>query len=27
VNNTFDSILETVWEDNLKELSNRLFER
>jgi V/A-type H+-transporting ATPase subunit E len=27
VNNTFDSILETVWEDNLKELSDRLFER
>jgi len=27
VNNTFDSLLETVWEDNLKELSNRLFER
>jgi V/A-type H+-transporting ATPase subunit E len=27
VNNTFDSILETVWENNLKELSNRLFER
>jgi len=27
VNNTFDSILETVWEDSLKELSTRLFER
>jgi V/A-type H+-transporting ATPase subunit E len=27
VNNTFDSILEDVWEDNLKELSDRLFER
>lgn len=27
VNNTFDSILEAVWEDNLKELSTRLFER
>jgi len=27
VNNTFDSLLETVWENNLKELSNRLFER
>ena len=27
VNNTFDSILEEVWEDNLKELSDRLFER
>ncbi|WP_338740932.1 V-type ATP synthase subunit E [Haloplanus salilacus] len=27
VNNTFDSILEAVWEDNLKELSDRLFER
>ncbi|WP_435067401.1 V-type ATP synthase subunit E [Haloplanus sp. C73] len=27
VNNTFDSLLETVWEDNLKELSNRLFEQ
>ena len=26
VNNTFDSILEDVWEDNLKELSARLFE-
>jgi V/A-type H+-transporting ATPase subunit E len=26
VNNTFDSLLETVWEDNLKELSDRLFE-
>ncbi|SDZ96178.1 V/A-type H+-transporting ATPase subunit E [Haloplanus vescus] len=27
VNNTFDSILETVWEDNLTELSDRLFEQ
>ncbi|WP_101295287.1 V-type ATP synthase subunit E [Halegenticoccus soli] len=27
VNNTFDSILEEVWEDNLKELSARLFEQ
>jgi V/A-type H+-transporting ATPase subunit E len=27
VNNTFDSILEEVWEDNLTELSDRLFER
>ncbi|WP_248895172.1 V-type ATP synthase subunit E [Haloplanus halobius] len=27
VNNTFDSLLETVWENNLKELSNRLFEQ
>jgi V/A-type H+-transporting ATPase subunit E len=26
VNNTFDSILEAVWEDNLKELSARLFD-
>jgi V/A-type H+-transporting ATPase subunit E len=26
VNNTFDSILEDVWEDNLKEVSDRLFE-
>ncbi|MFC6974588.1 V-type ATP synthase subunit E [Halomicroarcula sp. GCM10025709] len=26
VNNTFDSLLETVWEDNLKEISDRLFE-
>lgn len=27
VNNTFDSVLESVWEDNLKELSARLFEQ
>ncbi|MFC6905631.1 V-type ATP synthase subunit E [Halalkalicoccus tibetensis] len=27
VNNTFDSVLETVWEDNLKEASDRLFEQ
>jgi len=27
VNNTFDSVLETVWEENLKELSDRLFEQ
>jgi V/A-type H+/Na+-transporting ATPase subunit E len=27
VNNTFDSVLETVWEDNLKEASSRLFEQ
>lgn len=27
VNNTFDSVLEAVWEDNLKELSNRLFDQ
>jgi V/A-type H+-transporting ATPase subunit E len=27
VNNTFDSVLESVWEDNLKELSNRLFDQ
>ncbi|MFP8951707.1 V-type ATP synthase subunit E [Natrialbaceae archaeon A-arb3/5] len=27
VNNTFDSILEDVWEDNLREISNRLFEQ
>lgn len=26
VNNTFDSVLEDVWEDNLKELSARLFD-
>ncbi|NHN41865.1 V-type ATP synthase subunit E [Halorubellus sp. JP-L1] len=26
VNNTFDSLLEDVWEDNLKEISNQLFE-
>ncbi|MGM0592541.1 MAG: V-type ATP synthase subunit E [Halobacteriota archaeon] len=27
VNNTFDSVLKGVWEDNLKELSDRLFNR
>ncbi|RQG89056.1 V-type ATP synthase subunit E [Natrarchaeobius halalkaliphilus] len=27
VNNTFDSVLEDVWEDNLREISNRLFEQ
>lgn len=27
VNNTFDSILEDVWEDNLREFSARLFEQ
>jgi len=27
VKNTFDSILEDVWEDNLREISNRLFEQ
>ena len=27
VNNTFDSILDGVWEDNLKELSEKLFDR
>jgi V/A-type H+-transporting ATPase subunit E len=27
VNNTFDSILDTVWEDSLKQLSTRLFEQ
>jgi V/A-type H+-transporting ATPase subunit E len=27
VNNTFDSVLEDVWEDNLKELSTRLFDQ
>jgi len=27
VNNTFDSILDDVWEAELKEISNRLFER
>ena len=26
VNNTFDSVLETVWEDNLKAISDRLFD-
>jgi len=26
VNNTFDSVLERVWEDNLKDISDRLFE-
>jgi len=27
VNNTFDSVFEDVWEDNLREISNRLFEQ
>jgi V/A-type H+-transporting ATPase subunit E len=27
VNNTFDSILEDVWEENLREVSDRLFEQ
>ena len=27
VNNTFDSVLEQVWEDELKAISNRLFEQ
>jgi V/A-type H+-transporting ATPase subunit E len=27
VNNTFDSVLDDVWDDNLKELSDRLFEQ
>ncbi|WP_254765900.1 V-type ATP synthase subunit E [Salinilacihabitans rarus] len=27
VNNTFDSMLEDVWEDNLREISDRLFEQ
>jgi V/A-type H+-transporting ATPase subunit E len=27
VNNTFDSVLEDVWEDNLKEISAQLFEQ
>ena len=27
VNNTFDSVLEDVWEDELKEVSSRLFEQ
>ncbi|WP_247729758.1 V-type ATP synthase subunit E [Halovivax limisalsi] len=27
VNNTFDSILEDVWEENLREISERLFEQ
>ncbi|PSQ13398.1 V-type ATP synthase subunit E [Halobacteriales archaeon QS_8_69_73] len=26
VNNTFDSVLEDVWEENLREISTRLFE-
>ena len=26
VNNTFDSVLETVWEENLREISDELFE-
>jgi V/A-type H+-transporting ATPase subunit E len=26
VNNTFDSVLEEVWEENLREISDRLFE-
>jgi len=27
VNNTFDSVLESVWEDNLQDISKRLFEQ
>ncbi|MDJ1432500.1 V-type ATP synthase subunit E [Halostagnicola sp. A-GB9-2] len=27
VNNTFDSLLENVWEDNLREISDQLFEQ
>ncbi|WP_128476773.1 V-type ATP synthase subunit E [Halorussus pelagicus] len=27
VNNTFDSVLESVWDDNLQDVSNRLFEQ
>ena len=27
VNNTFDSVLDTVWDENLKELSAHLFEQ
>ncbi|WP_134668419.1 V-type ATP synthase subunit E [Halorussus marinus] len=27
VNNTFDSVLESVWEDNLQDISGRLFEQ
>ena len=27
VNNTFDSLLDDVWEDNLKDISDRLFEQ
>ena len=27
IDNTFDSVLEAVWEDELKEVSDRLFER
>ncbi|MCU4800466.1 V-type ATP synthase subunit E [Halobacteria archaeon HArc-gm2] len=26
VNNTFDSVIESVWEDNLRDVSSRLFE-
>jgi len=26
VNNTFDSVLDDVWEDNLRNVSERLFE-
>jgi V/A-type H+-transporting ATPase subunit E len=26
VNNTFDSVLDDVWEDNLRDITNRLFE-
>jgi len=27
VNNTFDSILESVWDDELKNISERLFDQ
>lgn len=27
VNNTFDSVLASIWEENLREMSNRLFEQ
>jgi len=27
VNNTFDSVLNTVWDENLKELSSHLFDQ
>ncbi|WP_254762164.1 V-type ATP synthase subunit E [Natrinema marinum] len=27
INNTFDTVLEDVWEDNLRDISNRLFEQ
>ncbi|OYR79833.1 V-type ATP synthase subunit E, partial [Halorubrum distributum] len=27
VNNTFDSVLESVWDDELKNISERLFDQ